>query len=103
MNNILASRLNRESPVISGELAMEAVGFAASLASLLETHGKTVTTGYDYMSKVAHATARMCMVSSEVSSVNLVLGRLEEYFADQAASGSTSILHTLSQAGVFEE
>lgn len=45
----------------------------------------------------------MCMVLSEVSSVNLVLGRLEEYFADQAAFGSTSILHTLSQAGVFEE
>lgn len=82
---------------------MEAVGFAASLASLLEISGKIVAAGYDYVSKVAHAPTRMRMVLSEVSSVNLVLGRLEEYTADQSASGSTSILYTLSQAGVFED
>lgn len=82
---------------------MEAVGFAASLASLLEISGKIVAAGYNYMSKVAHAPTRMRMVLSEVSSVNLVLGRLEEYSADQSASGSTSILYTLSQAGVFED
>lgn len=82
---------------------MEAVGLAASLMSLLEISGKIVAAGYDYMSKVAHAPTRMRMILSEVSSVNLVLGRLEEYAADQSASGRASILYTLSQAGVFED
>ena len=82
---------------------MEAVGLAASLASLLEISGKIVTAGYGYISKVAHVPSRMRMVSSEVSSVDLVLGRLEEYSAHQSGSGSTSILYTLSRNGVFKD
>ena len=82
---------------------MKAVGLAASLASLLEISGKIVTAGYGYISKVTHAPSRMRMVLSEVSSVDLVLGRLEEYSAHQSASGSTSILYTLSRNGVFED
>ena len=84
-------------------MAVEAVGLAASLASLLEISGKIVTAGYGYISKVAHAPSRMRMVLSEVSSVDLVLGRLEEYSAHQSASGSTSILYTLSRNGVFKD
>ncbi len=83
---------------------MEAVGLAASLASLLEISGTIVTAGYGYLSKVAHAPTRMRMVLTEVSSVNLVLGRLEECSsARQSASGSASILGMLLRNGVFEE
>ena len=82
---------------------MEAVGLAASLASLLEISGKIVTAGYGYISKVAHAPSRMRMVLSEVSSVDLALGRLEEYSAHQSGSGSTSLLYTLSRNGVFKD
>ena len=84
-------------------MAVEAVGLAASLASVLEISGKIVTAGYGYISKVAHAPSRMRMVLSEVSSVDLVLGRLEEYSAHQPASGSSSILYTLSRNGVFKD
>ena len=82
---------------------MEAVGLAASLASLLEISGKIVTAGYGYISKVAHAPSRMRMVLSEVSSVDLALGRLEEYSAHQSGSGSPSLLYTLSRNGVFKD
>ncbi len=82
----------------------EAVGLAASLASLLEISGAIVTAGYGYLSKVANAPTRMRMVLTEVSSVNLVLGRLEECSsAHQSASSSASILDMLSRNGVFEE
>ena len=82
---------------------MEAVGLAASIASLLEISGKIVTAGYTYISKVVQAPSRMRMVLSEVSSVNLVLGRLEEYSVHQSGSNGTSILDTLFRNGVFEE
>lgn len=82
---------------------MEAVGLAASLASLFEISGKIVTNGYGYIYKVAHAPSRMRMVLSEVSSVDLVLGRLEEYSAHQSASGTTSILYTLFRNGIFND
>ena len=82
---------------------MEAVGLAASLASLLEISGKIVTAGYGYISKVAHAPSRMRMVLSEVSSVDLVLGRLEEYSARRSGSGSASVLYTLSRNGVLKD
>ena len=84
-------------------MAVEAVGLTASLASLLEISGKIVTAGYGYISKVAHAPSRMRMVLSEVSSVDLVLGRLEEYSAQQSESGSKSILYNLSCNGVFQD
>ena len=84
-------------------MAVEVVGLAASLASLLEISGKIVTAGYGYISKVAHAPSRMRMVLSEVSAVNLVLGRLEEYSAHQSVSGGTSVLDTLFHNGVFED
>ena len=80
---------------------MEAVGSATSLVSLLEISGKLITAGYGYLSKVAHAPSRMRMVLNEVSSVNLVLGRLEEYSTQQ--SDSTSILDTLFRSRVFED
>ena len=85
-------------------MAVEAVGLAASLASLLEISGAIVTAGYGYLSKVAHAPTRMRMVLTEVSSVNLVLGRLEECSsAHQSGSGSASILGMLLRNGVFED
>lgn len=84
-------------------MAVEAIGLAASLASLLEISGRIVTTGYGYISKVAHAPSRMRMVLSQVSSVNLVLARLEEYSERQSASDSTSILHALFVNGVLED
>ena len=43
------------------------------------------------------------MVLSQVSMVNLALRRLEEYFADQSAFGSTSVLFTLFTNGVFDD
>ena len=84
-------------------MAVEAVGLAASLASLIEISGTLVAAGYGYISKVAHAPSRMRMVLSEVSSVNLVLGRLDEHVATTSASTSTSVLHVLSRNGVFED
>ncbi len=84
-------------------MAVEAIGLAASLASLLEISGKIVAAGYGYMSKVAHAPSRMRMVLSEVSSVNLVLGRLEEHVASTPASTGGSVLHALSRNGIFED
>ena len=84
-------------------MAVEVVGLAASLASLLEISGKIVTAGYGYISKVAHAPSRMRMVLSEVSSMDLVLGRLEECSVHQSASGGTSILYTLFRNGVFKD
>ena len=84
-------------------MTVEAVSLTASLASLLEISGKIVTAGYEYISKVAHAPSRMRMILSEVSSVDLVLDRLEEYSAQQSESGSKSILYTLSCNGVFQD
>ena len=84
-------------------MAAEAIGLAASLASLLEISGKIVAAGYGYISKVVYAPSRMRMVLSKVSSVNLVLGRLEEYAADQSATGSTGILYVLFRNGVFDD
>ena len=79
------------------------MGLAASLASLLEISGRIVVAGYGYISKVAHAPSRMRMVLSEVSSVNLVLGRLEEYSAHQSKAGNTGILYALFHNGVFDD
>ena len=79
------------------------MGLAASLASLLEISGRIVVAGYGYISKVAHAPSRMRMVLSEVSSVNLVLGRLEEYAAHQSTARNTSILYSLFHNGVFDD
>ena len=84
-------------------MALEAIGLGASVASLLEISGRIVTAGYGYISKVAHAPSRMRMVLSQVSSVDLVLARLEEYSERQSASDSTSILHALFIDGVFED
>lgn len=81
----------------------EAIGLAASLASLIEISGTIVAAGYGYISKVVNAPSRMRMVLSEVSSVNLVLGRLEEHVATTSASTSTSVLNALSRNGVFED
>lgn len=84
-------------------MAAEAVGLAASLVSLLEISGKIVAAGYGYISKVVHAPSRMRMVLSKVTSVNLVLGRLEEFSADKSASSSTSVLNVLVHNGVFQD
>ncbi|CAF9915083.1 MAG: hypothetical protein ALECFALPRED_009973 [Alectoria fallacina] len=81
----------------------EAVGLAASLASLIEISGRVVAAGYGYISKVANAPSRMRMVLSEVSSVNLVLGRLEENLTTVSTPTSTSVLDALSRIGVFED
>ena len=84
-------------------MALEAVGLAASLASLLEISERIVAAGYGYIHKVAQVPSRMRMVLSEVSGVNLVLARLEEYSANQSVAGGTSILYTLSRNGIFED
>lgn len=84
-------------------MAAEAVGIAASLASLVELSGKIVAAGYGYISKVAHAPSRMRMVLSEVASVNLVLGRLEEHVATTSASTSASVLDALTHNGIFKD
>ena len=84
-------------------MAVESIALASSLASLLEISGRIVSAGYGYISKVTHAPSHMRVVLSEVSSVNLVLGRLEEYSANHSESGSSGILDTLFRNGVFED
>lgn len=81
----------------------EIIGFTASLASPVEISGKIIAAGYGYITKVAHAPSRMRMVLSEVSAVNLVLGRLEEHVATTPASAGVSVLHALHRNGIFED
>lgn len=58
----------------------EAVGLAASLASLIEISGSIIAAGYGYVSKVAHGPSRIHIALSTVSCVKLFLVRFEHNF-----------------------
>ena len=67
---------------------MEALGFAASIASLHELSGRIATAGYGYIPKVVQAPG-LRMVLRKVLSASLVLGCLEQSFVHQSGSGGT--------------
>ena len=93
----------RQNCALLRERTAEAVGLAASLASLIEISGRVIAASYGYIAKVVNPLSRIRMVLSEVSSLNLVLGRLEENPTTVSTPTSTSVLYARSLNGVFED